>query len=300
MKSVRRRNFRSLSRRSAGVSLTELLVGSILLGASLGVVAELMSLCVLANSKLFKQFDAQVGVHAALERLKRDVRAADKVCSSLDGEELAEFNQQQKNLGASTLVLRIPIYYLSKANDSTDLSYDSAAAQDPFNGFKIYGHYVVVYEVVPDPDKPNEFMLMSSVRRLPKDDSFNTDARTSWFAENSSFRPKIDQQVIVKGIVGPLGTGESSSVTPKVFSYVARNPNVQNRLDFLREGVLVDSQLVNGISMVSVDLEVKRGDSGSTEAVGSADKVVGVHSEIFIRSSEQALGPVDPSMYESE
>lgn len=281
-------------RSESGVSLTELLVGSILLGISLAVVAELMSLCVMANTKLFRQFDAQNGVNFALERIKRDVRMAQEVRVQLSKDEL-ELLGQPRILASNILILRLPIQYLAKVNDPTSSSFDSGAAQDKLNGFTIPGYYLMLYEVVPDPDVTGEYRLVVSSRRMPKEDIYS--GKYSWFVERSSFKSDVTAQVIAKGIVGPIGVGEAQGARPKVFSYVARNPNEGNRLDVLQESQLFEqSGVADGIAGVGIDLEVRRGEDNSENTAN--EKIVAVHTEASLRITGSKRGPMGLNYYE--
>jgi hypothetical protein len=281
---VRLRTSVSRRRRNRGVSLTELLVGSLLLGVSLAVVAELMSLCVVSSTKMSRQFDAQTSVNTALDRLKRDIRMAKEIRS-----ETNEFGSVKKTSSARTLILHMPIFYLNKRNDPNDPSYDPGAAQDSLNGFTLPGYYAVLYELIPDPERLGEFMLTISTRRTP----------VVVAEPNSSYREIVDNQILVKGIVGPLEQGGSTGSIPKVFSYVAKNPNQEERLDLIQEGALYDQSVMNGVNGVGVDFEIKRGELAEADTADTPlDKTVGVHAEVCMRLPQNAQGRRDVSLYE--
>ncbi|MBX3149434.1 hypothetical protein KF728_04690 [Candidatus Obscuribacterales bacterium] len=285
-------------RNCAGVSLTELLVGSVLLGSSLAVVAELMSLCVVANTKLFRQFDAQRGATVALDRIKRDVRMAQEVRSTLSTDEVSEFGIT-KNLASTVLILRLPIPFLSKVNDSSSSSYDPAATIDPQSGFTVPGYYVVIYEVIKDAENPGEYKLVTSSRRMPRDDQYK--ALHPWFADNCSFHGNVDSQVIAKGIVGPTDPADTTGSAPKVFSFIAKNPSRGNRLDVLREQILYNQSVASGVSMVGVDLEVKRGTEGTdVQPVSGSDNILGMHTEVHLRNLKTLSGPYDSTLFEQQ
>lgn len=292
---------RSIKRRArrnkSGVSLTELLVGSLLLGSSLAVVAELMSLCVLANTKLFRQFDAQRGVSVALDRIKRDVRMAQEIRSALNPEEQLELGQQ-KSLSSSVLILRLPIPFLAKANAPDDPAYDASAPPDDLNGYTIPGYHLVVYEVSPDIDAPGEFKLTMSRRLIPNLDSYKS--KFPWFAERSFIGGKVDAQTIAKGIIGPVDAGDTAGGFPKTFSYVAKNPSRVDRLDTLKEGVLYSQPIAGSVSLISVDLEVKRGESVSQSSVSANEKILGVHTEAQLRNLKTSIGPYEQALFEQQ
>jgi len=272
-------------RSAVGVSLTELLVGSLLLGSSLAVVAELMSLCVVSNTKLFRQFDAQAAANFTLDRLKRDIRMATEIRVVSD-----EFSSR-KQLSSTQLILRQPVHYLAKSNDPTNPAFDPVAQQSPLNGYELRGYYTVVYEVVPDAERPGEYMLTTSTFRNLVDGA----------SIDCSYRePKVDQ-VLIKGIVGPISKGGTPGAQPKVFSYVARNPFHNNRLDLVQESALYVQSIADRLAGVSIDLELKRGElsSANSSSLSPADKVVAVHAEAFPRlSSEAKIGLWEPGFYE--
>lgn len=292
---AKRRSKSKVIRRASGISLTELMVGAILLGVSVGVVAELMALCVYANTTLFRQFDAQTGCNFALERIKRDTRMATRIRSALTPEEQTEFGSK-KNLNAQTLILQLPIRFLSKINDPNSGVYDSGAAAASGTGFDIPGHYVVIYEVVPSADRAGEFDMVMSRRRLPNETVYR--ANFAELSEENSFLSNITQQVIAKGIVGPLESGAASGF-PKVFSYVAKRPgSVGNagRLDILKEAYLSIDSVSDGASGVSVDMEIRRGNENIQ--LKDNEQVIATHSECFIRLKNDFVGPSDLNVYE--
>lgn len=266
-----------------GISLTELLVGSVLLGASLAVVAELMALCVVANTKLFRQFDAQVGANFALDRIKRDVRMAQEIVSVT-----SDFDGSRKSLDSRTLILHLPVHFLAKYNDPLDPTYNSSAAPNQYNGFTLPSFVTVVYEVVPDPERIGEFMITTSsitVHRGP-------------IVADASYRSRVDKQVIARGIIGPLEQGTVGSV-PKVFSYIAKNADFDNRLDRVQENALYIPSVVNGLAGVGIDLEVKRGELSQGNQVSVLDKVVAYHAEVYKRIQTTAAGQNEATLYEN-
>lgn len=275
MKSSRRKARRS----NRGISLAELVVGSILMAASLAVVAELMSLCVITNSKLFNQFDAQAGANFALDRIKRDVRLAREICS-----ETNEFGNVTKRLDSSTLILHLPILYAAKRDEPGDPTYNPSAEPDPLSGFPLPGYYTILYEIVPNPSVPDEYALSYSCRRNPP-------------ATNELLvtRPDVQGLIVATGIVGPLQVGDGATAKPKTFSYIAKNPFFDERLDLLKEGTLNYPGVVNGTAGVSLDFEFKRGQESANKAT---EKIVAVHSEAMMRMPPNARGPLDPIVYE--
>lgn len=284
---------RRVRRKPLGVSLTELLVGSVLMGISLAVVAELMSLCVLANTKLFRQFDASTGIHFALERIKRDVRMAREVRGTLTLEERDSLGRNVTS-SASVLILRLPIQFQSKSNDPTSELFDSAAPQHPFTGYTIPGYYLVLYEVLPDLQRPGEFKITTTSRRMPKDEVYQS-GENKWFFEHASFKKDVTEQVIATGIVGPHATGAVDGSTPKIFSFIAKNPAQNGRLDLINDSMMWNELASRGVMGVGVDLELKRGEL--TEG-SIANETAAIHSETMLRLPFSSSGPFSQELYE--
>ncbi len=286
---MRRRCIRKTAeRKSDGLSLTELLVGSILMAVSIAAVAEIMSLCVLANTKLFRQFDAQAGANFALDRIKGSIRMSSEVLpySDLFG--------SVKVLSPQTLILSQPVHFLAKNNDPSDaLNYDPGAEQNLKNGLTIPGaSYTVVYEVVPDDDAPGEFKMLCTTR-----------GPQAVFDETSALRLPIEKQTMCRGIIGPLEPGAAQGSLPKVFSFIARNPLRMQRLDLIKESTLYDFGVSRGINLIGIDLEIRKGAdftaaSTSGGAVEVGDKVIGVHTEAFLRLPTYTQGKPEEAIYE--
>ncbi|MBX3073898.1 hypothetical protein KF913_08225 [Candidatus Obscuribacterales bacterium] len=188
-----------------------------------------------------------------------------------------EFSSR-KILNSSTLILHIPVFYEAASDDPSSIA---------MNGFTLPGHCAVVYEVVPDPERSGEFMIVCSTRKSLQNAA--DEAVTS--------RSRVDDQIIVKGIVGPMDINNPSAL-PKVFSYVAKNPIHSDRLDLVIDSVLYDQSVANGLAGVAIDLEMKRGNLGSTLTEFPTDKFVAVHSEVCLRLPFADKGRLDPNLYE--
>lgn len=308
-------------RRAIGATITELLVASVLLGTSLAVVAELMSLSVVADNKLTQQFDAQAAANTALDRITRDVRSAGRV--------LPNYPFLGETLSSSTLILELPIYYLNRTNDPLDPIYNPAAPQNSLNGVLLPGHDVYVYKMVPDPTTPNQYILQVQFRYEP-----NMHNNPS-----CSYRRQIDPPMpLAKGIIGPLPQNTGPGTLPAPFSYLAKNPfnpTGQYDLDRISDASIqlagsATTQpnpfeyITDGISGVSLDLEVQRSNASVTGAPGVvAERDLGVHAEavlrlkypvgnvpwpqgspstwpnpLFSETSEHQIGPAGPQFYD--
>ncbi|MBX9669494.1 MAG: hypothetical protein K2X93_17865 [Candidatus Obscuribacterales bacterium] len=296
MKTTRRRAVRRSTRNSRGLSLTELLLGSLLLGVSLAVVAELMALCVMANVKLTRQFDAQAAARIAVDRIKRDVRMAQSIQTEITIDK-DNYPSEIKRLTAQKLILHMPIHYLDKRNDPVDSQYSPGSALNPLNGITLKGYYEVVYDLVADSQRPGEFVLQMTCE---KNELGPVDETCSYRKEVLRTNP----QRIVSGIIGPLEVNAATGSPPRIFSYISKRPNTSiypGRLDMLKDVALVNTSAVRGISLVGVDLEVKRTDVDAQTAESSTvlDKTLGVHAEVGLRLPPASFGTPMDDLYET-
>ncbi len=287
---------RRATRNARGLSLTELLLGSLLLSVSLAVVAELMALCVMANVKLTRQFDAQAAARTALDRIKRDVRMAQSLQTEITIDK-DNYPSEQKRLTAQKLILHLPIHYLDKRNDPMDSQYAAGTPLNPLNGITLKGYYEVVYDIVADPQRSGEFIVQMTCE---KSEIGAADETCSYRKEVSRTSP----QRIVSGVIGPLEMNAATGSPPRVFSYISKRPNTSNypgRLDMLKDVALVNASAVRGISLVGIDLEVKRTDldTQSTESSTIMDKTLGVHAEVGLRLPPSSFGTPMEDLYES-
>lgn len=278
---------KSRRRNTSGVSITELLVASILLGVSLAAVAEVMSMCVLANSKLTRQADTQSAMRVSLERLKRDIRTANKIVSSTP-----EFPGEISN--AQTLIMQLPVYYYDKKNDPGSTDYDSSAAQNALNGLPLPGYDAVMYKVVQDPDPlvQNQFVLQLS-RRISETRRNGTILPDP----TCSYTPEIfPAQQIAKGIIGPVAPGAAPGSSPVIFTFLARNSTSVGVSTLTSAGSVIPS-VVTGTTGVGVDIEIKQ-NSVNSQTATAFDDVRGAHAEAFLRNPASELGSSDSTYYE--
>lgn len=294
-------------RSTKGATLTELLVASVLLATTMAVMAELVSLTVVANSKLNRQYDAQVASNVSIDRITRDVRMAHQILPFYPKTTPTEF------LNAQTLIVELPIYYLSKTNDPNDPAYIAAAPQNPLNGVTLPGHDTFIYKVVSDPLNPGEFMLQCG---------FKAEVGTR-IDPSCSYRKEIDPPMpIVRGIIGPIPIGATPGAPPAVFTYLAKNPfplNDAGHLDRIKESSLQSASLAenqyvaDSVSGCAIDLELRRADQNQSQSQQAENLIVeknlGVHSEAIIRlrhrtdssiylTSEHQFGPTEQQYYE--
>lgn len=280
VKTNRRNNRRSKS----GVSLTELMVSSILLGVSLAVVAELMSLAVLADTKLNKQFDAQTALRIALSRIKQDVRIAKKVVYSTP-----EFPGEVSN--AQTLILHLPVYFLDKKNDPRSTEYVQSAPQNPLNGIPLWGrnfnvpsekqisgYDAVMYKIVRNTEQANsnDFKIEVSQR-------YQINAVLD---SSSSHRQEIyPPETLAKGIIGPLAVDAGPDSVPKVFTFLSYRQDPANadipKVSLIQESLLAAQ--IDGTAGIGIDLEIRKTLSSASEVQLASESVRASHTEVFLK-----------------
>lgn len=275
-RAARRRNT------TGGVSITELLVASILLGVSLAAVAEVMSMCVLANTKLTKQVDTSSSMRVAIDRLKRDIRMASEIVSSTT-EFPGEFSNSQ------TLIMHVPIFYLDKKNDPASSDYVSSAPQNGLNGVPIPGYYAVMYKVIPDPDPAVQNQFLMQVTRKLSATALPLDASCSYTSEI------FPAQTVAHGIIGPTAPGSPPGSVPIVFSYLCR---YNNGVSTLTSTASTISRALAGSAGVGIDLEIKQYNSSVSPTESAFDDVRAAHAEAFLRLPKTELGSTDSTYYE--
>lgn len=284
----------SKRRNTKGVSITELLVTAILLGVSLAAVAEVMSMCVLTNTKLTNQFDTQFAMSVGIDRLKHDVRTANEVVFTTPGDPSIpstppEFPGERSN--AQTLILRLPITYLDKKNDPGSPDYVSSAPLNPLNGILLPGYDMVMYKVIPDPDRPNQYKMEISRKGPPK---FKEDSTCSYRSEI------FPAQTVLKGIIGPTEPGSPPGSPPSVFKYLCRfnGTSALTGVSALTSNASAIPNAISGCSGIGIDIEMRQnGDSAQSQQT-AFDDVRGAHAEAFLRVPKLENGIPDPSLYE--
>lgn len=297
-------------RLARGVSLTELVIASLLLGIILAVVAELMVTAVIANNKLFNLHDAQVSSRSALERMKRDIRMAVSVCPGKNCDAKIRVGDtdvsihdaldpvlSSRQLGSSCLILHMPIYFLDRKNDSLSDGYEQGAVSNPLNGIPLPGADTVIYEVERDPQITSAiFYRINRLVVVKSGTDFRRNLDCSYRTASDLSKPTV----FAKGLIGPLNVGDAPNSIPKVFSFLSRNPSVQpsssSQFELVKESSFTFSapnpmleSVCQSISAVGIDLEFKRGNEESN-AVEQFDKTIGVHAEVGLRVPPSQVG----------
>lgn len=266
-------------RTSSGISITELLVGTLLLSGTLAVLAEFMSGLTIASAKMNNHFEAQTSLRYAIGRIKNDVRAARIIGDSYSivpstsfpgsgnwlygtppfGGWPVKWGPTPYQLDAQTLVLQVPALLSNPGNDGlngfplkikSDTSVNGVIASAEFEDLD-----TIVYKLVPDETQKQVYTLQ--VAMFPG--SYN---------QGKAINPP---QTLVKGVIGP--TNSANGGIPEVFSYISNTAAPQ----------LVKSPTSpEQISGVRVDIEVKR-PVNSTEGSVTFQKNASAHAEIFSR-----------------
>jgi hypothetical protein len=126
----------------------------------------------------------------------------------------------------------------------------------------------IVYEVVPDADRKDEFLIQVAV--FPGD-------LTIWPSKTKAITVP---QTILKGLIGPLKPDR----TPNVFSYLAKAS-----AGSAFTAIIPNSNNTDSIRGIGIDIEIKK-DSGATATnTGNYPQTLALHSEVFSRSNNHMI-----------
>lgn len=304
------------ARRSArGFSITEFLMAVVLLGYSMAVIGECAVVSTMGVTSLTTKSDSLSTVRTALERVSADIRQS-RALGDYYGQtaERLQFPSSANpmygifvppggwpaapwplapyKLGPQCLILQQPMFFLDPVNDPTNPLFSSAAAQNTINGFPIMlpKNYIasgvplydvedldtLVYQVVPDLNRPGEFLLQ--MIRLPGKPLVNV---------NSSYRSLINPpQTVLSGIVGPKPLGGTATDPPVVFGFLQKPlPTAPGKLV---RTVPTTNNIANIVG-VTLDLEVRKSLSASKTTTTTTSSVLGLHQEVALRSSRNMV-----------
>ncbi len=250
-------------RTANGMSITELLVSTILMGFCFSVIGELVVLNTLAATKLTNKTDGLSASRFAAERIKNDVKVGKAF--------LATYNSPVGSFAddSQTLIVQQPVFYK-----------DSGNPNDSQNGFPVKADdgtelvNVVIYKVVQDSTNPNEFLLQVSRFVSPV---------TEWPKSNQNFdvrAPITTPVTILSGIVGPKDPLDPTK-PPQVFQYIE---SIWDSVNEQYSTSLVKSDAHPMIGGVTIDLEVKRGSDANKKYATT----FGSHSEAFLKYNRNA------------
>lgn len=266
-------------RNHTGISLTELLVGTLLIGTTLAVLAEFVTGLTIASGKLNNQFDAQSSLRNAISRIKNDVRAARTIGDSYatspslyfpgpgnwlytsvpNGGWPANWGSTPYQINAQTLILQVPALLANSVEDGLNgvplkikegTSVNGVTAQADMEDLD-----TVVYKVVQDESVSNIYSLQCA--RFPG--SYN---------QSKAINPP---QTLVKGIIGPLSS--SSTGVPEIFSYILKTDPTT---------ILKTPSSLAEIDGIRVDIEVRRPIS-KTDGNANFQRNASAHAEVFPR-----------------
>jgi len=284
-------------RSKAAMSAVELLISIAIMGISLAAIAELSTLVTRTVVKSTNEIEGSDGARIALNRICSDIRQA-RFIGDMYGPDKSKYpadNNPINNairipaagwpsypwnsnmvLGDTILILQIPVFYEDPTNINNAsngmpimLEQNHFGPNDP--PVNMENLDTVVYQVVPDPERPNEFLLQ--VARFPGEQ------------HQGLLSKKLDAinppQTILKGIVGPLlanqGNGQPSAY-PSVFSYLTR----VNSIPPIRK-VIPTAVNTETISGVAIDLNTKNTGLKTSQGDGKAPSIIGLHQETFLQ-----------------
>ncbi len=292
MKQLSKKTFR----KKTGFSLLEMVITTVLFGITMLILSQLVVVAGLQSLKSANRAYGQAAARRAIDRIRSDIRQAHNLGDNygLVGNRLsypAATNPHFKNgrtpvggwppapwqaiatLSETTLVLQTPVVYSDPQSFPNTpsmlhgmpvrLEAGAYGANDPTVNMENWN--TIVYEVVPDLERPNEYQLQ--VAEFPGAPSSNLNIRTNTTLINP---PKT----IARGLVGPKTSGSS---IPRVFTYLIRGRSATGNID--------DSDL-DSISGVGIDLEVTNSAGNSEVLQGPHQEIVGVHGEEFLRCNK--------------
>lgn len=247
-------------RNPSGLSMTELLVSTIMMGFCFAVIGELVVLNTLAATKLSNKTDSLTETRFAIERIKSDIRLG------------KTFVQPDPAKAHTTLIILQPVFYEDKTNTN-----------NPLNGFPVEVNGVeilnrVTYELIEDPTKPGsgEYLLQLSRTVEPGSEWPATD-------ENYQIRSPISSTTILKGIVGPKTISDPTKV--KTFQYIEsmwEKPPSTDGFYSASQSKTSPPVVTSMTSGATIDLEVKRGTTNKYATT------FGAHAESFLKYNRHA------------
>lgn len=260
------------------MTITELLVGTLLISTTLAVLAEFSSALTLTSTRMSNQFDAQATIRSAIGRIRNDVRASRIIGdaysylpsvsfpgqgnwayqSAPSGGWPSEWGTPPYTLNSQTLILQVPVLHKSDASDNLNGIPLKIEIGSTVNGAVSLAEMedldTIIYKLVPDPIEKDSFCLQ--VAMFP--------------GLNHQNRGLNPPQTIAKGIVGPT---KSPGGIPEIFSYITNYPTPA-----LKSNPISTSE-VDG---VRVDIEARR-PTKTSEGNKIFQKNASAHADVFTR-----------------
>lgn len=293
-----------------GASLTELLIASLLIGFTTALIGEIVVTTTVASVKNNNQATVLGTAKVCSDRLINDIQMARAVGDfygpgtsfpSLNNPIYSISGMQPEGgwpttwpahpfkLSGQCLVLQHPVIYCAKENSPKEPLYNPAALQSPKNGFPIRikpdqispglpdGKAIenldtLVYQLVPDTTRPNEYVLQMA--RFPgyNDPSLDTHYEA----------PVNPPQTVASRIIGPKQPGNSTS-PPEIFRYLEYDTGYGIRQ--LTPAQLEDADISELIG-VAIDLEFKKSEAS---AANGDSQSFGLHTEAYLKNNRLTL-----------
>lgn len=282
-------------RTSVGITLTELMVSTILVGVSLAAIGELVVLNTFASTKLTNKIDGQVGCSRAMRRICEDVRHArmiGNIYALTEKQKYPDYTEESDDpsviaptggfptapwpttlpyiLSSDTLIIQRPTFF-------EDLDSNHKEKDNPLNGFPLKlapGAVQVsppvpktarecvdttIYHLVPDTAATGQFLLQ--VARF--------GGKAAGAQQSNDLNPP---QTILKGIVGPMDP--SNPGVPAIFGYL-RTPKETSPLLLPQPGDMAS------ICGISINIEVK----SPNQNQGANQEIVASHADAYVKNS---------------
>jgi len=303
MKSVKPKSSRIRSR-TKGVTVTELLVSSVLMGVAMAVLGEMMVLLTIQASKNNNRWTAMDNARIAIQRISNDVRQAGAF-----GDTYAKPSSNNRKqfpapdnpvygsgvgtifiLNPQTLIIQSPTFYTDEKNYVGGPSYDKNAPRSPYNvvpmkiaqtdvadtpilnrDWDLNNVDTTIYQVVEDSSNIGNWKMVRSFFPGARIQNLPTENPTA-------ARQVIRDQTVVTNIVGPFP--KSGATAPQVFSYFYRDA-FSGKIAQLSTTTFSDQE-VDLLRGVGVDLEISK--AGDSSGVGKSESL-GIHHESFLRSN---------------
>jgi hypothetical protein len=275
-----------VTRSQSGLTITELVVSAILIGYTLAVIGELVSLNTYASTKLTNKVDGQVGCSRAIRRIGEDVRMGRMIgniysisnhgtfpdisnpndpsnLAPIGGWPSSPWPAQPYQLGPQTLIIQQPAVFQDPINSQNPLngfplrlSKDSIASGVPSYPMEYVD--TVVYQIVPDSSNLGQFILQ--VARFSGSPTI----------AGSTLRPPLNApQTVLTGIVGPMDPSNTNA--PAVFQYLNSSTG----------STVITSPTTAQAVGVSVNIEARV----PSTTTGANLEITAGHIEFYLRTS---------------
>ncbi len=312
---------RTKRRSEVGFSIVELMMSTVVFAVCVAMIGEMAVLSTKGTIKTSNTSDSQVHARNAINRIANDVRIGrgfgdyygnaserlkfpsnsnpiyNAIRAPIGGWPAAPW-PSTINLSDSTLIIQSPVVFLSPTNDPLSPFYFSSAPFDTRNGMPLMlpkGNFgapndplynmenldTTVYSVVPDIDRPGEFILQ--VARFPGAQITNLPPNVC------SYKTLINPpQTILKGITGPKAIGDLATDPPRIFSYLRRNRKTVGSAPSTFSVTALDASSIGDVLGVSIDLEFRTtGLSSNTSSTN--DMIAALHEEAFLRNNRNMV-----------